>query len=109
MSNVLTINVPHQLSRAEVKRRLDEGLAQGEQQFGTFAAHVSRHWEGDTLHLTLSVAGQTVSGKALVEDRQVHIELVLPWMLGMLAGAVRQGIEQHGRKLLGHQPGPPGS
>ncbi len=104
MSNVLTLNVPHQLTRAEVKRRLQAELGRAQQQFGALAATIHQTWSGDNLDFSVSAAGQTVTGKAFVEDRQVRVEVALPWMLAMLAGAVPHGIEQRGRELLGHRP-----
>jgi hypothetical protein len=65
--------------------------------------HVEQQWSGDTLSLSVTALGQTASGRAIVEEQVVRVEVELPWVLAMLTGKVRQTIEQHGQKLLGHK------
>jgi putative polyhydroxyalkanoate system protein len=100
----LTVSIPHQLGRAEAKRRIESGLAHILQQYGGMLGHVEQHWEGDTLELSVTAMAQTVTGRARVEEQVVNLEMALPWMLSMLAGRLKQGIEQQGRALLGHKP-----
>lgn len=100
----LTASIPHQLGRAEARRRMESGLSQMVQQYGSMVGHVQQRWEGDTLHLSVTALTQTVSGTARVEEQAVHLEIALPWVLSMLTGQVKQAIEQQGRALLGHKP-----
>jgi putative polyhydroxyalkanoate system protein len=109
MAQAITINIPHQLSRAEAKRRIQEEVARAEPQLASFGATTRQTWAGDTLDFSVSAAGQVVSGKAFVEDRQVRVEVALPWFLAALAGTVRGAIEQRGRQALGHRPDAPSS
>jgi hypothetical protein len=102
MSQVITINIPHQLSRAEVKRRIQEEVARAQPRLGPLAGAVKQTWTGDTLDFSVSVGVQKVCGQAFIEDRQVRVTIELPWILAALTGAVRQGIEQRGRQLLGY-------
>ena len=106
MSQAMTINIPHQFSRADVKRRIQEEMGRALPQLGPLVRVVKQDWAGDTLDLSVSVGGQLVSGKVFVEERQVRVEVVLPWFLAALAGAVRQGIEQRGGQLLAYRPDP---
>ena len=108
MSQAITINIPHQLSRAEVKRRIQEEVGRTVSQLGPLVSMVKQDWTGDTLDFSVSAAGQLISGKVFVEDRQVRVEVALPWFLAALAGAVRQGIEQRGRHLLEYRTSPSG-
>jgi hypothetical protein len=96
----LTLSVPHQLTRAEAKRRMQEGLTRFQQQYGGLVGQVEHRWDGDTLDFQVSAAGQTVSGQATVDDHQVHLIVALPWMLAMLAGPIKKQLEQQGRHLL---------
>ncbi len=96
-----TMSIPHQLTRAEVKRRIQEQVGQLKQQYGAMLGQVQEHWEGDTMTFTLQVTGVTLTGHVHVEDQVVRVDVPLPWPLSMLAGTVKQQIEQHGRKLLG--------
>jgi putative polyhydroxyalkanoate system protein len=99
-----TASIPHQLGRAEARRRIEQQLDVATQQFSGMVQRLDHRWEGDTLHFTLVAMGQSVSGLCFVEEEVVRLEVELPWMLAMLAGSVRQQIETQGRQLLGHRP-----
>ena len=96
----LTASIPHQLSRAEVKRRIQEQIALARTEHAAVLGAVRETWTGDTLDFSVGVLGQSVSGKVEITDQAVNVEIALPWLLAMLAGNVQQKIEQQGRKLL---------
>jgi putative polyhydroxyalkanoate system protein len=100
----LTISIPHQVGRAEAKRRIDEMASQFQGQSGGMLKSVQQHWDGDTLHFTVAAAGQSISGTAHVAEQTVNLDIALPWMLSLLAGTVKKQIEQQAREALGHQP-----
>jgi putative polyhydroxyalkanoate system protein len=97
----LTMSIPHRLTRAEARRRIEDGVAQLKRQYGGTLGNLDEHWTGDTMAFTLTVTGVTLSGHVYVEDQVVRLDMPLPWPLAMLAGGVKQQIEQQGRKLLG--------
>jgi len=97
----LTVSIPHQLGRAEARRRIQEGIGQAKQQYGQFVQQPVEQWSGDTLDFSCRVMGQPLSGKVFVEDQVVRLEIPLPWPLAMLVGSLKPMIEQEGRKLLG--------
>jgi Putative polyhydroxyalkanoic acid system protein (PHA_gran_rgn) len=99
-----TMSIPHNLSRAEAKLRLQDGIARARQQHGAILNGLSDRWDGDTLSFVLSAAGQSVSGQMFVEDHAVRLEATLPWMLAMLAGSLKGRIEQQGRAALENKP-----
>jgi hypothetical protein len=106
----LTLSIPHQLTRDEAKRRIREQLAEAQRQAGGLLGPVEERWDGYTLDAKFAAVGQTITARAVVEERTVEVSVALPWMLAMLAGSVRKGIEEQGRKLLGHRdPGAPAS
>jgi hypothetical protein len=94
------MSIPHNLTRDEAKRRLQEGIARARRQHGMIFSGLSESWDGDTLRFVLGAAGQTVSGQVFVEDHAVRLEATLPWMLAMLAGPLQRRIEQQGRAAL---------
>lgn len=99
----LTITIPHQLGRDEARRRIDEQASRLQSQHGGMLQRVEQRWEGDTMHFLVAAVGQSVSGTLRVAEQNVHLEVALPWMLAMLAGAVKARIERGGRELLGHR------
>jgi hypothetical protein len=94
------MSIPHNLTRDEAKRRLQEGIARARREHGIIFNGLSESWDGDTLRFVLSAAGQTVSGLLFVEDHAVRLEATLPWMLAMLAGPLQRRIAQQGREAL---------
>jgi putative polyhydroxyalkanoate system protein len=101
--NHLTMSIPHQLTRAEAKQRIQDGIAQAQQQYGSMLGPIHQQWNGDVLDFGVSAAGQSINGQLFVEDQVVRLDVVLPWILAMLANPVKQMIEQNGRNLLGHK------
>lgn len=96
----LTISIPHQLTRAEVKRRIDEGVVRLHGQSQGMLGPINTRWQGDVLEFDTLPMGQRVAGWITVEDQFVRVEVELPWFLAALAGTVRQQVEQQGRLLL---------
>src|SRR5690242_18661917 len=99
MSNI-SISIPHQLTRVEARQRVEELVSQLQKQYGGMVGQVDQRWEADTLSFTFSAVGQSVSGKIHVEVQAVRMDVALPWPLNMLAGGVKQRLEQEGQKLL---------
>ncbi len=101
MPNV-TVSVPHQLGRVEARRRIEQQIRELKAHFGQGFATLEDRWVGDELSFQLSSTGQTITGRAVVEEQQVWIEVELPWFLAALANLVRQEVKDRGRLLLGN-------
>jgi hypothetical protein len=97
----LTLSIPHQLTRVEAKRRIQEHLSEVQRQFSHLLGPIHHHWNEDTLDFMVAAAGQTVTGHAFVEDHVVRVEVALPWMFALLTAAVKQNVEREGQRLLG--------
>lgn len=100
----LTISIPHQLGRAEAKRRIGDLATQFQGQAGDMLSGVEQRWDGDTLHFVVGAVGQSISGTAHVAEQTVNLDIALPWMLSLLAGTVKKQIEQQAREALEHKP-----
>lgn len=99
MSRAITLTIPHELGRAEAHRRIESG-------FGDLARHlgglgsVAKTWEGDRLTFAFSAVGQEISGLIDVADTNIRLEVLLPRLLGMIAGKVRGRLQKEGQLLL---------
>jgi hypothetical protein len=99
MTAPVEVNLPHQLGKAEARRRVEHG-------FGQLAGwipggKVTRHaWEGDTLAFTVEAMGQRIEARLDVRDALIHARLDLPPMLGMFAGQIQAALQANGPKLL---------
>jgi Putative polyhydroxyalkanoic acid system protein (PHA_gran_rgn) len=95
----LTATIPHQLSRAEAKQRIESQIGLLQQQPGTFTDLQTR-WVQDTLEFSARILGSSLSGELRVDDHAVHLTVALPWFATLLAGTIRHQIEGSVRKAL---------
>jgi hypothetical protein len=96
----LTASIPHQLTRAEAKGRIQDQVGTLRQQKGVPISNLQETWTGDRMDFSVNAMGQAISGHLTVDDHMVHLDVALPWLLNMLAGAVKHRIEQQGRHVL---------
>ena len=100
MNKAVTVTIPHELGRAEARRRIDEGFANFARHMGAAAGVLSKAWTGDRLAFALSALGQQISGTIEVEDRAVNLEVLLPGLLATLANKVKGRLRSEGQLLL---------
>jgi hypothetical protein len=100
MSKAITMSIPHDLGRAEARRRIDDGFASFSQHMGAVAGALKKSWAGDRLSFSFAALGQTISGTIDVEDAAIKLEVLLPGMLGMLANKVKGRLKKEGQLML---------
>jgi putative polyhydroxyalkanoate system protein len=100
MTTPLRISIPHQLGRAEARRRIETGFSKLASQLPGGATVCNQHWEGDRLAFNISALAQTVSGSVEVLDSNVTIDVELPGLLGQIAGAFKDKLRKAGQLLL---------
>lgn len=99
MSAPVDVDIPHQLGRAEARRRVEAGFGR----LGSWipgGAVSENRWEGDSLHFTVTAMGMAVAARLDVGDRAVHAHLELPAFLGSFATQIRDKLRQKGPELL---------
>jgi putative polyhydroxyalkanoate system protein len=96
----LTATIPHQLTREQARQRLQDRIAAFRRQPGFAFADVAETWSGDRMDFTVQAAGQRIAGFLIVDDRAVHVTVTLPWLLSVLAGSIRKGIERDVHHIL---------
>lgn len=99
MSRAITLTIPHDLGRAEARRRIDSGFGDLARHLGGLGA-VTKSWEGDRLTFAFSTMGQAISGFIDVADQAVRLEVLLPGLLGMIASKVKGRLQKEGQLLL---------
>jgi putative polyhydroxyalkanoate system protein len=100
MSKAVTLMIPHELGRAEARRRVDEGFASFSQHMGAVAGVLSKTWNGDRLNFAFAALGQKISGVIDVEDAAIRMEVLLPSLLAMMAEKVKGRLKTEGQLLL---------
>ena len=96
----LTVTLPHQLGRAEARRRLETGFANMLHGLPGGSGQGTERWEGDRLVFSVAALGQAVSGFVDVGDAAVTMEIHLPGVLGIIASGFRSRLQKAGRLLL---------
>jgi hypothetical protein len=96
----LTASIPHNLGRIEAKRRIQEQLHLLKGQSDSKLVNIKETWTGDRMDFTIRAMGQTITGHMIVEESAVNLDLVLPWLLKMLAGSIKHQLERDVHKLL---------
>ncbi|KQY31092.1 polyhydroxyalkanoic acid system protein [Caulobacter sp. Root487D2Y] len=100
MSKPITITLPHQLGLAEARRRIDEGFGQLLSQTGGMVKDVQKSWTGDALTFSAQAMGQPISGVLTVFEDSVRMDVVLPGLLGVIAGKITGQVKKQGQLLL---------
>jgi hypothetical protein len=98
----IDVRIPHSLPPEELRRRLDDGLAQARSAYGDTVGPIESRWEGDTLHLSLAVMGMSLQGRVEMHPAEVVVHLQLPPLAAMFAGRIQEGIEERIGGLLGN-------
>lgn len=102
MQKPITVTIPHQLGKAEARRRIENGFGSLEEQLGSGAPKMTftERWEGDRLIFSGRTLGQTLHGHLDVLEDAVQVEVTLPRLLAALAERVRGRLASQGARLL---------
>jgi hypothetical protein len=100
MSKPLVVTIPHRLGKEEALRRIQAGLGKVRSAFSQHLAQVEETWTNEHLDFRLAVLGQSLSGTMDVADDHVRLEVMLPWMLALLAERTKALIEKQGQLML---------
>ena len=100
MATPLSISIPHQLGRAEARRRIETGFDKLVRQLPGGGGTCHQRWDGDRMTFSVSGMGQTVSGSVDVLDAFVKMDIELPGVLGLLAGGLKGPLQKAAGQLL---------
>lgn len=100
MAKPLTVTIPHDLGVAEARQRLEKGFAEMTAKLPGGAARIDQRWDGNRLHFAAVISGQEITGSMDVLAEAVRLEVILPGLLGLLAGKIGGRLKDEGQKLL---------
>jgi Putative polyhydroxyalkanoic acid system protein (PHA_gran_rgn) len=100
MSRPLVVLIPHHLGKPEAARRRKSGLTDVQKSFSRLLAVKEEVWTDDQLRFRVSPIGQVASGTIDVQDDHVRLQLVLPWLLALLADRMQPAIRSSGASML---------
>lgn len=101
----LEVRIPHTLTPAEVKQRLDRALVRARDEYADKVGQIEASWESDEkLAVDLQVMGMQIAGDVLIQPADVVVTVEIPGMAGLFAGRIREGIQERLGGLLGTTP-----
>ena len=101
MSTPTVIDIPHKLTRAEVRHRMRSRIGELPAHVPGGVAEVRSSWPGeDRMALEVAAMGQTLAATIDIEDRVVRVSIALPPMLSFFSGAIASAVRQKGGRLL---------
>jgi len=87
---------PHALTKEEAKKRAEDLAKNMQEKLG-----IVWNWVGDIIEFKApSGAAKGAEGKVHVTDREVRVELDLPFMLKMMKGTIETRIQEKLKALL---------
>jgi len=100
MSKPLVVSIPHNLGKQEALRRIQSGMGNVRTNYAHFVSFQEETWTDDHLQFQMKALGQTASGSIDVADDHVRLEVMLPWLLAVLAEKITPLIRKEGTLML---------
>jgi hypothetical protein len=94
------MSIPHQFTREEAKKKVEELIANIQQDYGGMFGRVEKRWEGDRMTFSVSAMGVTLGGNVQVDDRAAHVDIPLSGPLAVMASDLKNQIEHEAKMLL---------
>jgi putative polyhydroxyalkanoate system protein len=99
MSQPIAVDLPHNLGKEEARRRIANNIHRLHEHIPG-GAKVESGWTGDQLNLKIDALGDSVQAAIDVEETKVHLQVLLPGMLGMFSGVIQAMLQKKGDLLL---------
>lgn len=90
----MRIAVPHNTTKENARRKVEERLGQLLSQFGGHAEDVQHEWTGDTLRFKGKAKGLALSGSAEVTEAAIIIDAKLPLLAMPFEGRIREAVQR---------------
>ena len=97
----MKVRLPHQLEKAEIRRRLEERKDEIVDYFPEGMASLDSRWKGeDHMDFVVGIAGQRINGSVDIADDHVVIDVNLPLILSFIGKKVEESVRKEGTRLL---------
>ena len=96
----MKVIIPHALTPAEAKARIEARLRQMESSYGAQASDVDHQWIDNMLHFSFKAKGMKAKGTVEITDRDVIVDGSLPLLAKPFEGKIRHAIEREAESLL---------
>ena len=96
----MQVTVPHDLGRAEAKRRLEAGLPKLEQHIPGGGSLTSEFASDDQLLLVINAMGQKVPVDIAIMEDRLDADVSVPPFLKMMRGQIADFVKISAEKML---------
>ncbi len=96
----MRIAVPHNTTKENARRKVEERLGQLLSQFGGHAEDVSHQWDGDTLRFHGKARGLSLKGTAEVTEAAIVIDAKLPLIAMPFEGRIREAVQREADSMF---------
>ena len=100
VNETVRVTISHRLGKGEAVKRLKEGFARTNGQFGPMIAMEQETWQGDTLRFRMRALGQSAAGSIEVLEDALRIEVSLPSLLAQAAKRLLPILRKEATLLL---------
>jgi len=100
MSRSISLTIPHRLTEAEVRRRIEKCIADAQRDHAGKFSRLEHSWNENHLDFNVGILGQSITGAVDVHPSDVVVHVDLPWLLASLADKIKPQIESQADKLL---------
>src|SRR4051812_22172843 len=100
MAKTISITIPHKLTQAEARTRIEKGIADAQREHAGKFSKLEHTWKENHLDFDLGILGQTITGAVDVNPSDLVVHVNLPWLLASFADKMKPQIQAQADKLL---------
>ncbi|PZU06847.1 polyhydroxyalkanoic acid system family protein [Sphingomonas sp.] len=96
----MEISIPHELGKAEARRRIEQGLPKLQQHIPG-GGSMEAEWPSDySLALLIGAMGQKIPVRLDIEEDHIRGDVTIPIFLKMMSGQVSEFVKTSAEKML---------
>ena len=100
MAKTISLTIPHKLTQAEVRSRIEKGIADAQREHAGKFSKLDHSWKENHLDFAVGILGQSINGAVDVNASDIVVHVDLPWLLASFAEKIRPQIETQAHKML---------
>lgn len=99
MDEPLVVTISHRLGKDEALKRVQPALGMVSRTFPAITVD-EKIWSGHRMTFRVRALGQVATGMLIIEDTDVHLEAMLPWLLHRFAQVIQKTVTGRAKVLL---------
>ena len=96
----MRIAVPHNMTREQARKRVEQRLQNLLGQFGHHAEEMKHDWKGDTLHFKGKAKGMKVEGTVEITDAAMIVDAKLPLIAMAFEGRIKEAVQKEADQMF---------